>query len=270
MTVFNSSKAVLDVMILPFITNLSVLLFVIFSIDLYISYSEPTIIIAIVAILWWYIHGFIQFFAYGRVTGEWEELLGRSGKACLVLSIVLTYPIFYLFWLPYVLYHMVINIGSPWEVWQRIFDGKALSLEKLIPDLVENKCELVLNYLYIGLPWVIFTLIYIGIIIFLTPFWYFILSPIGYGVLGIVLNVSLRFPSTTSDEIEYRLDRSYRLGTLVHVYGQCLPMLILAIVHIIVVGTKWYNILLICAAGLNFVVDCFTSIYDYFCSDDLF
>lgn len=270
MAVFRSTKAALDVMVFPFITNLSILLFVIFSIDLYIDYTEPTIIIAVVTIIWWYIAGFIQFFAYGRVTGEWDALLGKSEKACLVLTIVLTYPIFYLFWLPYVLYHMVMNIGSPWEMWQRMFDGKALSLDKIIPDLVENKCQLALNYLYIGLPWIIFTIIYIGIVIFLAPFWYFIFSPIGYGVFGIVLNVSLRFPSTSGEEIEERLDNSYRLGTLVHVYAVCLPMLILSIVHLAVVGAKWFNVLLLCAAGVNFIVDCFTAVRDYFCSNDLF
>ena len=261
---FANPKIALDVAIFPLVTNLAILLFICFSIDLYISYQSPRVIIGVVAILWWYIGGLAHFVAYGNSTKEWDELLGGPTNFLIVIIIIITYPVFYLFWLPYVLFHLIRAVGSPWEVWQKLFDNSPLTLDKLIPDLVETRCELFINHLYVGIPFYLFCIIYIGFVIFLLPLWYFIFSPLGYGVLGVALNVSFHFPSVTSYEIEDRIERTYGMGTFIHVYVVCLPMFILSAVHVGVVGATWYNILLLVITIVNFAVDCYTAIRDAF------
>ena len=212
---------------------------------------------------------FLLLYGYGKATDEWDELLGGPTNSLLVIIIVITYPIFYLFWLPWVLYHLVLLIGSPKEVWQRMFENTFFTLDKLIPDLVYSKGELIVNYIYIGIPFFLFCVIYIGLVILLVPLWYFIFSPIGYGVFGIALNVSFHFPSTTSLEIEDRIDRTHRVGTFIHVYVECLPLIIISAVHVGIVGNTWYGILLLVLSIINFVVDCYTAIKNLFCNNDI-
>lgn len=264
------TMVIVDMEVLPLLTNICLLLYLIFSIDLYRANSYISNILAVVAVIFWYISGLVQFYIYGRSTGGWDDLLGGTGFACLVLVIVITYPIFYLFWLPIVLFHLVMLIGSPWQVWQRAFQNGPMTLDKLIPSLAESRAQLVLCYLYIGFPFWLFCVLYIGAIVLLSPVFYFLFSPMGYSTFGIVLHVSLRFPSTIEYDIKERIEKSYRWGVFVHVYALCLPLIIISAISVALRGVTWWAVLLLVMSLLNFLVDFVTCIINLTKDDSLF
>ncbi|EAY08704.1 hypothetical protein TVAG_079640 [Trichomonas vaginalis G3] len=265
-----STMVIVDMEVLPLLTNISILLFLIFSIDLYRANDYINNVLAYCTVIFWYISGLVQFIAYGRVTGGWDDLFGASGFAILIIIIVITYPIFYLFWLPIVLYHLVMLIGCPWQLWQRRFQNGCMTLDKLIPSLADSTASLVLCYIYIGIPFWFFCVIYIGSIIILSPVFYFLFSPMGYSTFGIVLHVSLRFPTTLEFDIKERVEKTYRFGVFFHVYLTCLPMVIISAVSVALNGVTWWAILMLVLAGLNFLVDCVTSIINLAKRDDMF
>lgn len=243
--------------IFPFFTNLSLLLFIIYSIDIYASSSMATNIIGVIAIVLWYLAGLIEFFVYGRITNGWSDLFGGNGNVCMVLTLLVTYPVFYLFWLPLIVYQLLVFSGSPKGLWERIFHDSCMSLDNLIPELNNSTGSLICHYIYIGVPFFIFALIYIAILVFLAPVWYFFLSPLGMGTVGICLHVSLHFPQTRETDLNERIIKSYRLGSFVQCYFQALPLFILGIIYMIFATPAWWAIVLTFFSGLHFLIDFF-------------
>ena len=244
----------LTFILLPFCTNLSLLLFLIFSIDLFIAPSQPRNIIGIIGIYVYYIACLIMFFAYAYSTRGTSELFGSGTNKCLVFALMISYPIFFLFWLPYIMYQLMVYTGSPKLVWEKLFNGSVMSLERLFPDFNSNKCTLFGRYLYIGIPFFLFSLIYVLILIALSPLWYYLLSPLGLGTFGICLHVSLHFPHSTEIDLHRRMALTYRLGVACYVFAMDIPCIILAGVFIGLVAPEWHAILLLVASLLQFVV----------------
>lgn len=254
----SKSKKLLDIAVLPFFTNLFYLTFVIYSFDAYQSNSAPTNIIALSAVFYWYIVGLFEFTAYGKSGGGLSESLRIRGRHFIVILIIISYPVFYLFWLPLVLYNIIFSTNSPRKLWQRIFEDSVLSLEFLIPNYTTDRGSLFLAYLYIGIPFLLFSAVYICIITFLIPFWYYIFSHFGLSTLGICLHVTFHFPNFTTDDLQERIDRSYDTGNFIHVYLMCLPAFILGLISCLVVEPTWHAICLLIASGVNFLL-CFYS-----------
>jgi hypothetical protein len=247
-------RTVLSSIIFPFLTNLSILLFEIFAIKVFQASSDPTNVIGVLGLFVYYFGCLVLFVAYGRSTGGWNELFGRPA-GFLVVTLVITYPIFFLFWLPLVIWQLVMYVGSPKELWQREFQGTVMSIEKLYPDYVNNQCQRYLRFIYIGIPFVLFSIIVIILIIALTPLWYFLFSPLGLGTCGVALHISLHFPHSTEGDFVERIETSARLGIFFHVWLLALPFAVFALVHLIIVGVTWYGILLAICALLQFAVD---------------
>jgi hypothetical protein len=63
----------------------------------------------------------------------------------MVAVLVLTYPIFFLFWLPIIIYQFVMLIGSPRVIWERMFEETKMSTELLIPEFNENRSQLIFH-----------------------------------------------------------------------------------------------------------------------------
>lgn len=243
----------------PIATNLALLLFLIFSIDLYVPASSATNVIGTIGFFVYYLGCFFLFLAYAKSTNGLFDLFGSSFNTFLIIIIIITYPIFFLFWLPYIIYQLLVYAGTPKAIWEKIFAGTFFSLENLYPEFCSNTCQLVGRYIYIGFPFFLFALIYICIIIFLSPLWYYVLSPIGFGTLGICLHVSLRFPHSTEFDLVQRTQKSYTLGIFVHTYAIALPCIILGACYVAFVGSRWHAIFLLVMTCLHFAVDAIPS-----------
>lgn len=239
----------------PLLTNLSLLLFLCFSIDLYEPSSAARNVIGIIGLFVYYIGCLLLFFAYGRSTHGLHDLFGRNSNSVIIIILIVTYPIFFLFWLPYLIYQLLLYSGTPKALWEKVFSDTAFSLENLYPELNKNGCVLFGRYIYIGIPFIIFALIYILIIVFFTPVWYYILSPLGLGTFGICLFVSLRFPHSTESDLNERCQRSYRWGVFIHVYTLALPCVLLSSIYLATAGAHWHAIFMLVCTALHFIVD---------------
>jgi hypothetical protein len=249
-----SPRAVLSFVLFPILTNTSILLFEIFALDIYRSSSDPSNILGVVGLFFYYLGCLLLFIAYGRSTGGWGEFFGTELRI-MVACLVITYPIFYLFWLPFIIYQLLVYLGTPHSMWERLFNGTAMSTELLLPDFNFSTGERILRCIYIGVPFVIFSVIVVGVIVMLTPLWYFILSPVGFGTLGICLHISLHFPHSTEMDILERIGMTFRWGVFVHVWGLALPFAVIAITHLVIVGVTWFGVILAIFTVLQFIVD---------------
>jgi hypothetical protein len=247
-------KTILSFVILPILTNLSILLFEIFSIDIWVSNSDPSNIIGVVGVFFYYIGCLLLFLAYGYSTGGWGLFLGLESRI-LVFCLILTYPIFYLFWLPFVIYQLLLTIGTPRAIWERMFMGTALSTELFHPDFNFSGCERAVRFIYIGIPFVLFSLIIICLLVLLSPLWYFILSPLGFGTFGICLHLALHFPHSMEMDIIERIGLAYKWGVFVHVWTLALPFALIAILHLVIVGITWFGCLLAITTLMQFLID---------------
>jgi hypothetical protein len=249
-----SPRLILSTMFFPFFTNLFILFFEIFSFKIYSPVSHGSNVIAIIGIFIYYLGGLVMFVAYGRSTGGWGELFGRA-NVCLILCLVITYPVFYLFWLPLIVWQLIIYVGTPNQLWERIFGGTAMSTELLHREFSSSSCQLYMRYIYIGFPFGLFCAIGFLVVIALTPLWYFIFSPVGLGMAGVALHISLRFPHSTEGDFVERIQLSSRMGIFFHVWLLAFPFAVMSIIHIAVVGVTWHGVTLAVVSLLHFVVD---------------
>jgi hypothetical protein len=254
-------KGILSFIILPILTNLSILLFEIGSLDAFTASSDPTNVLGLIGIFFYYIGCLLLFVAYGRSTGGWDVLFGAKVRV-LAGFLVVTYPVFYLFWLPIIIYQLLLYVGTPRSIWEKGFEGTMMSTEWLHPDFCFSRCQRILRFIYIGIPFGIFSLIIIAIIIVLSPLWYFILSPLGFGTLGICLHISLHFPHSTETDLLERIALTYRWGVFVHVWALALPFTIISISHLVVVGVTWFGVMLAIFSLLQFLIDAIPSVMD--------
>jgi hypothetical protein len=250
-----STKGVVMLILLPLLTNISILLFEIFSLSIWVSSSDPSNIIGVIGIVFYYLGCLALFVAYGRSTGGWTEMFGGQ-TMILVVVLVITYPIFYLFWLPLIIYQLLLYVGTPKSVWQRMFDGTSMSIEFLHPEFSYSSCQRFARAVYIGVPFAFFAFAFVVFVVALTPLWYFILSPMGLGTLGICLHISLHFPHTINADLIERITKSYDWGVFVHTYALALPFAIIAIAYLLIVEVSWFAVMLAILTILHFAVCC--------------
>jgi hypothetical protein len=247
-------KMILSFVIFPILTNLSILLFEIFALSIWVSNSDPSNIIGVVGVFVYYIGCLLLFLAYGHSTGGWGVFLGLESRI-LVAALILTYPVFYLFWLPFVIYQLLLTIGTPHAIWERMFAETALSTELLLPDFNFSGLRRAGRFVYIGIPFFVFSLVIVSFLLLLSPLWYFILSPFGFGTFGICLHLALHFPHSLEMDIIERIGPACKWGVFVHVWTLALPFALLGITHLVFVGVTWFGCLLAIATCLQFVVD---------------
>jgi hypothetical protein len=252
-------KGVLSYVILPFFTNLSILIFEFSAIDVYTASSDSSNVIGIVGLFAYYLGCLILFLAYGHSRGGWAEVFGLCSR-CLVALLLLSYPIFFLFWLPIIICQFLLLFASPRLLWEKLFAGSLMSTDNLVPELNDSSCGFWFRYLYVGVPFVLFSLLMIVIIVFLAPLWYFVLSPFGLGTMGIALHVTLHFPQSLEGDLLERMSGTYKWGVFAHVYALALPFAIIGIAHVVIVGVTWYGVFLAVFTCLQFAIDSVPSI----------
>ena len=119
---------------LPFCTNLFFLLFIFVVIDTSILPTEPINSIPVTCGFFIFIRGMVEFaFYYISVNGA-EELFGDRNHIILVIFVTFTYPIYFLFKLPFVIFRLFEKFGSPAQLWEHAFSDTCASLYNISMD----------------------------------------------------------------------------------------------------------------------------------------
>ena len=254
--------------IFPFVMNVCFLIFIIVSITTTLSPLDPRNSIPITDCFFIYILDCVFFYMYGKCMGTFTEIFyGVEDNLFLDIILIITYPVFFLFYLPFIMYSMMKRYhASPADVWEKVFGSGGMSLSNLRTD-IDSGVSTIGRYIYIGIPFGIFALIYILIFIALTPLWYFVFSPLGMTMYSICLAVSFAFDEYRASTMNDRVDVTYNWGLFLNIYGIALLATISSACYIGLVGPDWHAILLIVVSGLYFGIFCGPAIYFLFCSD---
>ena len=231
--------------LLPFLTNLSIYIFVFAIADWKASLSYPPNVCVIFAALFKYIGGLSCFYFYGRSSGGWEAIFGSSINAVISIMLAFTYPMYYLMWLPFLLYKISVDIGTPVHYWQKAFENGSMSLENISGDSSLESSRKCAAYFYIGIPFSLFALLYICLLIIFSPIVYYFFSPIGLGNLGIILNIAVQWPSTTGPGVPDRIKVTTPWGNFSHIVTIVVPLIIVVSVYLGTWATDWPGILAI-------------------------
>jgi hypothetical protein len=179
----------------------------------------------------------------------------------MIMALVVPYLIFFFFWLPIIIYQFLMSIGRPGIIWDRLFERTAMATDFLIPEFNESRAQLFLHYVHIGIPFSIFSLILILLILAFSPLGYFMFSPIGLGSLGICLDSSLHFPHSRETDLISRGAKSYKWEVFVHAYALAMTFAIISIAQLSIPGVTSYGCLLGGSARRQFAIDLFPSVW---------
>jgi hypothetical protein len=207
---------------------------------------------------------------YGLVMGNWSELFYGVDNFFLSILLCISYPVFFLFFIPFAIFRiMVMGPGTPVGLWERVFAGSSGSTENL-------KCEggsvglYIVRYIYIGIPFFIFALIYILLMIALSPLWYYIFSPIGIGMYSVCLAVGLSPDDVRASSINERVERTYRWGMIINVFVLALLGILVSACYIGLVAPHWWAVVLLVFSLLNFICGIWPTIQAIMEGDGLF
>lgn len=240
--------------ILPLFVNVFYVLFIAFC----FSPTEPMSyignILGIVAVIFFYLAGlalFIVFFVLIDEGGEFHHL--RFGLALSILMAI-GYPLVFLISLPVTIFYLFCFFGSPKAIWEKWFSGKAPSLENLHYDPVHGYCFLALNFIWIGLLFGLFSLLYFLFVICLCPLWFFFFSPFGFGGFGCAIYRAIRHKDGPLEELNSSNETFCIFSIAVTAFAYALPALIFGIVFLVIGGITWFAICLVIFSGLYFLV----------------
>ena len=164
----------LSTIVLPFFMNLFSIIFVCVSIDLNVLPTEPTNSIPIVMLFFLYLEGMAEFVCYYLAENGPEDIFGDRHWIILVPFVIISYPVYFLFKIPFIIIRLFEIFGSPGSIWEKAFSDSCYSTYYLSYSNNENCVAFTLRLIYIGLPFFIFALIYIILMIALAPLWLFL------------------------------------------------------------------------------------------------
>ncbi|EAY13839.1 hypothetical protein TVAG_043990 [Trichomonas vaginalis G3] len=249
--------------VFPFLISLLELIFICTQIDIDILPTEPINSIPVTMIFFKFLEGMAHFTVYYLGVEGPEQLFGDRNWLIIVILVIFAYPIYFLFKLPFVVIRIFLRLGSPGAIWERMFSNTGFSLEKLRID--DSNCPLfVFRCIYIGLPFIIFALIYVILIIALSPLWYFIFSCWSMGCFGIAATMAILY--TEEDPLTAQ-DRCLR----VHFNNQCIHLfttasdIIFTAIHLALAHVSVIGVFLCVVASISFIfhaIYCVHEIYD--------
>ena len=257
----------------PFIMNACFIIFIAVSITTTLHPLEPRNSIPLTSCFLIYLIGIGIMTFYGLIMGNWSEIFYGVDDTGLSIALIITWPIFYLLFLPFAVYRLVSRVGSPKGLWEKLFSGTGGSLENLRCE-GESGGKLFLRYIYIGIPFGLFALIYIVIMVFFSPLWYFILSPIGMGMYSVCLGISCHSEEVRVTSINDRVDRTFRWGMFFNVFVVAVMEFLCTVCYAGLVGAQWQAIVALLASLLYFLPCSIPTIYWMCCgrnrpTDDL-
>lgn len=240
--------------ILPFLIDIAFYLFICFAFNLNIELASNRNIIAIVSSLYFYMFCALLFYVFHMTTGKWIIYRERFGWLC---EIVLTifFPIYFLCTLPITMYYFVKWIGTPADIWEITFGETCMSLTALTYEDAQNHCKLAGRFVYIGLPFGIWFILYLFVAIFISPLIYVLFSPMGFGSFGMVMFYAIREKDSMGYTITELIEYSYNWCLFYTIWCLAFPCILLSMFYMIFVQVlAWHAILLLVLAGLFFLI----------------
>ena len=234
----------------PFIMNACFIVFIGCSITLALHPLEARNAIALTCCFLIFVIDAIIVGFYGLIMGNWSELFYGIDSTFLSIALAISWPVFFLFYLPYVIYTLMVRWGSPKAVWEKAFGGCA-SIEYLKCGSASGG-KVFVRYLYIGIPFGLFALLYIIAMVVLSPLWYFIIAPIGMGMYSICFSISFMSEDVRVTSVNDRVARTYRWGMFFNIIVSGLELLV-SCCYLGLVASHWWAILLLITSGIYFL-----------------
>ena len=251
----------------PLLVNFGCLVFIVCA---YATAEAITTIrnsIAIFAIFFYYLHGFIVFLVFGLVTDIWNYFKEQvRGGIVLIILISVFYPVYFLVTLPMTIFYLFRLIGTPWRVWERMFSNTCMSFSRFNRADSGGCCGLFLKYLGVGFLFVLFFIIYVALFILFIPVELILLSPVGFGPYGVVLYTSLRHLHSFQMFQWERIEESHKWCIFTFVYFVTAPWIAISISFVVVALLSWYGVMLAVIAVLYFVIFFFPAARNMCCN----
>lgn len=253
----------LGVFICPFLLNIAVILFICFSYTTSEDQHSTRNIICYTTICVHFVIGMIYFGVFIFTTKIVETIagnyvLGLFASICMIIG----YPLYYLFTLPFIIYFLILYIGTPYELWEKMTKGNCCSCISFSDT--NNAGIMVLKGIYIGLGFFLFLILYIIVLIISIPLIYVLLGPLGFGPFGCCLHQYILERLPEIERLWHLMNTCGRGDIQVHAFGHCITMIILAAVALALVGVLiWYNLLLLIVAILCFLICFYPAIFPW-------
>ena len=235
-----------------FILNLAIILFIIFAFTTTLASSSATNILAIVVLIVFYVANAIIFALFCWSSGIWNWVSKLVMGLFTMICAIVGFPLFYLFSLPYAWFFFVRWIGWPTKCWHFIFGDGCCSLESF-GDIKQNAGFSVLKGIYIGIPFLLFCVLWLVFVIICFPLIYALFAPYGFGIFGCSLHYWCLLKCESCETLYQIMNSSFYYSILGSVYALSLPMIVLSIIHIITAGVTWYGIFLLVASMIYFL-----------------
>ena len=252
---------------LPFVMNLSYLIWVCDCITATKFPTEPQNAIPLVALWFLYFEGMLEFSTYCMSQDGCRELFGDYAYGWIVYSMIFCYPAYYIFLLPLVIIALFKYFGTPHGVWDRSFSSTSLSLYHLSLAGSGNVVTFFFRILYIGFPFAVFSLVYCSVMIFLSPLWLFIFSPFGLGHYGIAAHINLLDLLGMNEPVTDKVMKVYPWTLFINGWLRALSGVIFSVVYIVLVTPRWSSIVLLVTSFSEFLVTFVPAINLLFCSN---
>ncbi|EAY01706.1 hypothetical protein TVAG_316940 [Trichomonas vaginalis G3] len=253
----------LGTFVCPFLLNIAVILFICFIYSSSAAEHSTRNIICYTTICVHYVIGMIFFGIFIFTTNIIETIadnyvLGLFAAICMTIG----YPLYYLFTLPFIVYYLILAIGTPYQLWEKMTKGNCCSCLSLSDS--NHAGIMVLKGLYIGLGFFLFLILYIIVFIISIPLLYIFLFPLGFGPFGCCLHQYILERMETIDRLWHLMNTCGRMEIQAHAFGQCLAMIILAAVALGLVGVLiWYHLLLLIVAILCFLLCFYPAVFPW-------
>ena len=252
---FSGGFVVFGYAFLALLVNLCYAIFLAVSFNTSVATSENRNVIAIAATVWYYLGVLALVVIFGHRMLIWEKLKEEKCGIFIMVLIIIFYPIYFLLTLPMTVYYVFKFLGTPCNLWEKIFQNSCLSLDHLTYEGAGTYCKLVLYYMSIGLLFGLFTVLYVILVLAFTPIYYYLFAPFGFGPYGINLFLSLRHLDEFSDYSWDCIEKTYLYAILVFAWFVAFPAILFSIFYIVfVLATAWHAILLLILASLNFFI----------------
>ena len=258
-----SAKHWFSCFVIPFFVQSLLMIFWYNSIDTNFIPGDLRNSLPIISIFIFYIVGIFSFHQYYKSEGGPDELFGEFDIWFFVLLIEISYPFFFLFHIPFVIIGILKKYGTPRELWEKAFLSTFMSIDYL--SCQETNALSIVGYIiYIGFPYALFSIIYLGILILLTPLWLMMFSPFGFGIFGISSWATITSYKNPSMSLSERVLKVYPWGLLINTFVIYFHSSVFSLIHILNFGRLWYNVPLFLVSTIAFVFDCVPAIKNYF------
>lgn len=252
---FSGGFIVFGYAFLALLLNLCYAIFLGVSFDTSVAISENRNVIAIAATVWYYLGLLALVVVFGHRMLIWEKLKEEKCGIFMIVLIVIFYPIYFLLTLPMTVYYIFRYLGTPCNLWEKVFQNSCLSLDHLTYERAGTYCKLVLYYMSIGLLFALFTLFYVIFVFAFFPIYYYLFAPFGFGPYGINIFLSLRHLDEFSSFSWDCIEKTYLYAIFTFAWFVAFPAILFAIFYIVfVLATAWHAILLLVVAILYFFI----------------